>query len=125
VRTRAANGVRIGLDVLRQITSFAVAHTHAEEWRDQSGAYSEHKTQNAVRFGEPAECAPTEETCVQGYGQRRASAFRRHPGIVSVNARGLGHLNPDSNLAAAAVYGNSLVGLNDGKLALELLDAQG
>jgi uncharacterized protein DUF4232 len=48
------------------------------------------------------------------------------PGIISVNARGrLGHLNPDANLDAAAVDGNSLVGLNDAKLALELLDAQG
>ena len=48
------------------------------------------------------------------------------PGIVSVNARGrLGHLNPDANLDAAAVYRNGLVGLNDGKLALDLLNAQG
>jgi hypothetical protein len=43
-----------------------------------------------------------------------------------VNARGrLGHLNVAASLDAAAVYGKGLVGLNDGKLALELLDAQG
>jgi len=48
------------------------------------------------------------------------------PGIVSVNARGrLGHLNPDANLDAAAVYGSGLAGLNGAKLALELLDTQG
>jgi hypothetical protein len=48
------------------------------------------------------------------------------PGIVSVDAHGkLGHLNPNTELDAAAVYGNSLVGLNDAKLALELLDARG
>jgi Protein of unknown function (DUF4232) len=48
------------------------------------------------------------------------------PGIVSVDARDkLGHLNPNSELDAAAVYGNGLVGLNDAKPALELLDARG
>jgi len=47
-------------------------------------------------------------------------------GIASVDANGkLGHLNPDADLDAAAVYGNGLVGLNDAKLAVERLNAQG
>jgi hypothetical protein len=53
-------------------------------------------------------------------------AYLVDPGIVSVDAHGtLGHLNPNTELDAAAVFGNSLVGLNDAKLALELLDARG
>jgi hypothetical protein len=48
------------------------------------------------------------------------------PGIAPVDANGkLGHLNPDTELDAAAIYRNSLVGLNDAKLALELLTSQG
>ena len=48
------------------------------------------------------------------------------PGLASVGADGkLGHLNPDTELDAAAIYGDRLVGLNDARLALELLDAQG
>jgi hypothetical protein len=48
------------------------------------------------------------------------------PGIASVDADGkLGHLNPDTNLDVAAIYGQGLVGLNEGKLAVELLNAQG
>jgi hypothetical protein len=47
-------------------------------------------------------------------------------GVVSVDAAGkLGHLNPDTNLDAAAIYRQALVGLNDAKLAVELLDSQG
>lgn len=48
------------------------------------------------------------------------------PGLASVDANGkLGHLNPDTELDAAAIYGNGLVGLNDAKLAIELLNIQG
>jgi len=48
------------------------------------------------------------------------------PGLASVDADGtLGHLSPDTELDAAAIYGNGLVGLNDARLALELLDAHG
>jgi hypothetical protein len=48
------------------------------------------------------------------------------PGIASGNANGkLGRLSPDMNLDAAAIYGDGVVGLNDAKLALEILDAQG
>lgn len=48
------------------------------------------------------------------------------PGIATVDANGkLGYLTADANLDAAAVYRDSLVGLNDAKLALEILNAQG
>ena len=47
-------------------------------------------------------------------------------GVASVDANGkLGHLNPGADLDAAAFYGNGLVGLNDAKLAVERLNAQG
>jgi hypothetical protein len=55
-----------------------------------------------------------------------AHVYLVNPGIASVDANGkLGDLNRDSELDAAAVYGSGLVGLNDAKLALELLSAQG
>jgi hypothetical protein len=48
------------------------------------------------------------------------------PGIASVDADGkLGYLTADASLDAAAVYRDSLVGLNDAKLALEILNAHG
>lgn len=48
------------------------------------------------------------------------------PGVVSVRANGrLGRLNPNTDLDAAAIYGQGLVGVNDAKLAIELLNPQG
>lgn len=46
-------------------------------------------------------------------------------GIASVDANGkFGHRNTNANLDGAAIYGISVVGLNDAKLALELLNTQ-
>jgi Domain of unknown function (DUF4232) len=48
------------------------------------------------------------------------------PGIVAVDASGrLGRLNPDTELDAATTYGDGVVGLNDAKLAVELLNTHG
>jgi hypothetical protein len=48
------------------------------------------------------------------------------PGIDPVDANGtLSRLNPDTELDAAAIYGDGLVGLNDAGLAFEQLGAHG
>jgi hypothetical protein len=48
------------------------------------------------------------------------------PGIAVVDASGrLGHVNASTELDAAAVHDHGLVGLNDAKLAIELLNLQG